>query len=52
MSNALYRTNRVDEAFAYLDSIQTTDEILLEAIERQKEIFEGKIDPGSELINR
>ena len=45
MSTALYRTNQLDEAFVYLNAIETSDEIFLKAIEEQRAVFEGKEIP-------
>ncbi|MBB5146237.1 hypothetical protein HNQ35_001438 [Cerasibacillus quisquiliarum] len=42
MSTALYRTNQLDEAFDYLNAIDTKDENLLKAVEQQRAVFEGK----------
>lgn len=42
MSTALFRTNQLDEAFDYLNAIDTKDENLLKAVEQQRAVFEGK----------
>lgn len=43
MSTALYYKDQIDEAMSYLDRIETSDKQLLEAIEEQRKLFEGKI---------
>lgn len=45
MSTALYHTNQLEEAFNYLNAIDTTDEELLKAVEQQRTIFEEKEMP-------
>lgn len=45
MSTALYHTNQLNEAFAYLNAIDTTDENFLKAVEQQRAVFEGREVP-------